>query len=324
MEEKIEKKQKKLSYKQMGLILNKCSKANMGKAVFSLLLYMLIQGALYIAAMIPSMGMLSENSSMFSAVFPLLFFFAANIISCTLIYGLFTIFSRMLEQRRVTIGFLFAGFKKDKRIFKSAIIYTLITTICAFVTSILMIVLKIPFSFDPSAADPVTILKSVAPLFVIFFVLMFVTLLPFVFVYFILNIDKDIKVFKAFGKSAGLLFKNLFRFIGFVLYAGGVYLAAFVAINVLTLFVNENSSIGLQTFSSLISIFGIIAEYISLVRIMMAVPLYFYSAIGAIRMEKPQTEKEETVLIPENVSEKNEFSLPEDTSEQNKSSSQEN
>lgn len=320
MEEKIEKKQKKLSYKQMGLILNKCSKVNMGKAVFSLLLYMLIQGALYVAAMIPSMGMLTENSSMFSAVFPLLFFFAANIISCTLLYGLFTIFSRMLEQRRVTIGFLFAGLKKDRRIFKTAILYTIITTACAFITSVIMVVSKVPFSIDASSTDPAALLKSLAPMFVIFFILMLVTLLPFVFVYFILNIDKDIKVFKAFGKSAVILFKNLFRFIGFVLYAGGLYLVAFIAINVLSLFVNENSPVGLQTFSSLISIVGIVAEYISLVRIMMAVPLYFYSAIGAIKMEKPEAEQKETVLLSENVSEQNESSSPENYSEQNEAS----
>ncbi len=289
----MEKQENKLSFKELLSILQKCSSVNMGKGVFVLILFTVIQTVISFISLVPSFGsaMGGTGIAFSSAILSLGFFFAGSIVISIILYGVFVIFARMIEVKRVTVGYMFIGFKQDKRVFISAVIFTVLLLIAAFAATFTGFGLNL---FSLSAVDPSQPQKAVTavlPMFLIYIAFIIVFLLPFIFVFFFLYVDPNLKVMKAFALSAKLFYKNIFRFIGFVFAAGNYWLLAYAVSTFITIIIPSDANTALLSISSLLSIVGVITQYVTMVRIYMSVPLFFFERIGAIQMTKPEEEK---------------------------------
>ena len=305
------KQNKKPSYKIMLAVLDQCSKKNLMKAVFSIFAYSIIESVIFILTMIPFVGSMTSSGTSITAavsvstkiyVLTLVLFIIACVVIMMLNYGLTVVMSRMVEKNYVTIGHLFSGFKSDKRILKAGIIFTFLFALGTVITVALLLAFNI--KIDATSLTDENLYSTVVVVFCIFSLTMLVLLLPFVFVWVILYTDKKIKPFAAFKKSFKLLFSHVFHFIGFVLISGGINLIITIVVTVLSSFIPSNASSAMQLLSFFLSMVVFVAQYIALVRMYMALPIYFYSIEGALHVSTTSDEENSTQKTSEIEEEK--------------------
>ncbi len=271
----------KPDYKFMHVILNQCLRLNAGKAMFSVFLYFLIQFIIMGIAVSPA-----AVSSLFTVMLALAFLVGMNICSEVLLYGLFVIMARFIEKKYVTIGFLFIGFRKNQKpVFRSAIVFTAIYASVVVVLSIAYFFCKNYFSALYENLSPRTVLSYAA--IIVLSITMLVSI-PFSFVRLILYKNNEIKVLQAFKKSMMLMKGRFFHFIGFVLYACGRSLIQVIIIQFALIAFSAGSNSSTSILLTFLSIAGVMAQYRTLTRLFVAIPIYYYTLTGVIHSHKTE------------------------------------
>lgn len=295
-------------YKVMRMILNQCDRLNRGKATFTLIISVIIQSLLLTFSMgILYSSQVSGGIALHSLIGTVLFLFISLTVTEILNYGVNVTCARLVEKSYVTLGFLFNGFReKNGRVLRMAAFYTLLNFILAIIFISIMMLFINPATFDMSAVE----VNGLPPIFYLGFALFslatVILKIAFAFVYLILYRRPDCGVFRTISISARLAFKQVFHFVGFLIYAAGKDLLALIVISVASGFFPQGVSASLSLISMLLSCMQIVLEFRVLVRINFALPIYFYSMTGVLQIHlseyKPpvQNPSEETVVADEN------------------------
>ena len=280
----------KPDYKFMHVILNQCLRLNMGKAVFSVLFYILIMLLLLGLVVMPALSVgegegLSPESGIAQLFFPLLFCVAAIVLLKMLSYGLTVIMSRMVEKKHVTIGYLFFGFRKGAgRILRAGLVYAVAYLAVALIVSLLILLfgpqLNQLFPPEKIPKEAVLVLLSLASLIPVALLH-----LPFSFLWPLMYKEPELGVFASFAKAFRRMRGHFFHFIGFELYAGGKDLIAMLVLQGLLLVMPQGESVphSLQALQSVLGFAALVEEYRTIVRLCMALSLYYDTLVGVIR-----------------------------------------
>ena len=295
-------KKKKImpDYRYMHVHLNQCLRQNMSKALFSVLLYFGITAFIYSVALFPSV-MLSEESVSINSI-------ACNVLSiilvilCTVVknmmnYDLNAMVTNMVNKDYVTMGFLFIAFRdKSKRALKSSLIFTGIYIVVSLAVCAGFFILSDNI-FTQDLSQKELYGKMMMTACVLIFVL-FIFISPFIFVNIILHSQKNLKVRDAFRLSFKMMMTHYFHAIGFALYAGGKDLIVLIVCNVISIFIPSGDETSIYaTISMLLSFIAFVAEYKAIVRIYVAVPIYYYSLVGIIKGEQNRENDDKTPLL---------------------------
>lgn len=289
------------SYKILRMILNQCLRLNMGKAVFSVLLYTILQSVLLGFAMAMMLGAM-QGGGIAGTLTGLLALAAAALIIFILHDGLMLTTARMVEKKYVTLGWLFVGFRdKTRRTFRAALIFL---ALVAVVLGVLSVALArfVPEVTELTAETLEAVLPTLSVLALIVLAVLLLVLLPFSFVWLVLYVGGERTASGAFKKSASLVFGQPLRYIGFLFYAGGRNLIALVVVIVLSSLLPSGDT-GVQLLSMLLMFVQVAEQYIVMVRVYMAIPLYFFGMTGRITVHPsdyvPPAQAEQTEAIPD-------------------------
>jgi len=296
----------KPKYRTMIAVLNQCAKTNMSKAFFAVLVNEILCSLLLSFATIPVvMDLARKNPNPNAQTFELpsvrsfimtgVLLVIALFFAITLIYGLVVIVARMVEKRRVTLGYLFQGFRERSRVFKASAIFIVLVLLgtAVFVALELFVGNKyaVTITSQVLAQSPEKISSYIIIAMLVYVFIQIIFLLPFVFVWMLVHADSSLRPFKAFVVSARLLFGKVFHFVGFLIYAGGLNLLVLVAVNVIDAFIPQNAQTALQFVSVVLSMVGFVAQYIAKVRMYIAVPIYFYSLTGVMHVHTSENDE---------------------------------
>ena len=274
----------KPDYKFMHVILNQCLRLSGGKAMFSVFLYSFIQFIVMGIAVAPVSSPL--GNSIYAVLLSLLLLFVMNVCSEVSLFGLYIIMSRLVEKKFVTIGFLFFGFRRDrKRIFGTGITFTSIYSILAVIAVFIYYIFKDNLS---GLVEKLGGAQAIPFAALILIVVGVIITIPFSFVRLVLYNDRNSGVFRAFIKSASLMKGNLLRFVGFVFYSCGFHLIQALVIQMFLMFASssQSESGSYQLLTTFLSIAAIIAQYKALTRYFLSVTIYYYSLLGVIHPHK--------------------------------------
>ena len=281
----------KPTYKMMALVVNQCVEKNMGNAVFSVFLHSIVRSFAMGLIMAPAVFMLiyqlgSERAGYFipGALLAITCSFLAMLIALMLDYGLTTIFCRMTEKKHVTIGYLFIGFTQKElrpRIIKTALVFMLFE----FVFPLILITLVSGFYEQIESLLKTNDVKQTVYYIAAFFIPVILLLYSFIsFVWIIIYSEPETKIFKAFGKSISFTAKHFFNYIGFIIYSAGIALPLFIASYLLQILIPDSESVSsLQLVEMLLQFTSIIFEFIVMVRVCFAMPVYWFSHSGNIK-----------------------------------------
>ncbi len=285
----------KPDYKIMRMIFNQCLVLNGSKTTAVVLLKVLIQSLLYSLAMTPIMLSLfsgGSNSvlSIGTIAIVALIFLAVFVVDFILDYGLNVAFSRAVERRELGIGLLFCGFKdKSKKVLKASILWTIVSVAVTVAIGFVVWKIVVPGAEILEKLSQEEIASEMFSIMMTFSSAMTVTSLllriPILYLWLVIYRRNDLGVFRALKISATLLFKQFFRFFGFVFYICWRDLVIFVVLIVVNTFLSMSSA---QTYFSiittLVSFFQFIQEFRILVKFNMIVPVYFYSMTGVLEV----------------------------------------
>lgn len=283
----------KISVMKLFELLQVVYRQNRRKAMFTLVLYMLLQAVILTFSML-SMFTVFSSESIPGNIVTLVILFIALTVCFVLGYGMTITITRLIEKKFVTIGYLFSGFKRDRRVIPCALILSGIVFAVGIISSVIIV------QYNLHNQVVVTAEEFAGKSFMISLILLAVIallLLPFVFVWMYLYVDSNMKVFTAFKKSAGMLFRNFFKFIGFEVLAAGFYFAVTVIVSIMSGKLEAVAGDKVQFVCMILSAVAIVTEYLGLVRLFFGVPLFFFSEIGAIEINQPgmkEENKEET------------------------------
>jgi hypothetical protein len=195
--------------------INRCFKANAGKAVFS-------TGALLVSQML-IMFSLVVLLQLFPAILMLpLAMFAA--ISLFLVqYGFVTLLYKLYTGKKAIIGDLFFGFRDIRRIGKAALLFFFLD--CAvFVLCVILI------AVIASVFPGMELSRMIFTVFVIYGLLIVAVLLPFAFVWLELFANPNEKAPQVFKKSARKLAGQKRRLFALCFQSGGIFLVGALAL----------------------------------------------------------------------------------------------
>ena len=121
--------------------------------------------------------------------------------------------------------------------------------------------------------------------------------LPFSFVWLVMYNDEKSGVLAAFALAFRRMCGHFFHFIGFELYAGGRDLLAVIVIQAVLLMLPQGDGVprSVQTLATVLGFAGLVAECRSIVRLYIALPLYYYTLTGVIR---PLRDADESAAAP--------------------------
>lgn len=279
----------------MHVIFNQCIRLNFSKALFTVFLFTIIETLLSMiplsvamnSASAPENAATAGSSSVLSVLFSFVLTLALCIVLFMMLYGMFCVTARMVQKQKVTVGWLFIAFiKKDKRALGSSVIFTLYYILLGFVAEYLFSYLTekniIPAGSGSGSLSSVMYFFAFAALL---FVLAFI---PFSFVHLILYYFKNAKVLGSFALSVRILWGQTVHFLGFVFYAAGTSLISLALLSVVLFLIPQNLGTSLGIFTMFLSILRLFEYYKVLSRILIAIPVYFFFTIGAIKLCKPE------------------------------------
>ena len=293
-------------YKYMHVYLNQCLRMNMGKAMFSVLLFAGISAFLCVMAISPMAFSLTEGDGTelkagYYAMLSFILFIACTVVINIINYGLNAMITNMVQKQYVTLGFLFLGFRdRTGRVVKSSLIFSGLCFLAALIVSVLiMVFIERVYSLVENHLSLFIAVNSV-----VLFVLMFIFISPFAFVNIILYTQKTIKVHDAFRLSFKMMMTHFFHAIGFMLYSGGLDLIVFIVCNIVSAFIPEAKEGEANPFASvslILSLVGFVCEYRAIVSMYVSLPLYYFSLVGIIRdsQKKEEEKKDEAPLLIE-------------------------
>ena len=278
--------------RMMRNVINQCVSKNMGNSVFALFLCSALRSLVISALVMPAASVLfmymgSGNTldmtagalSVLCVALTLLSLFIALLFD----YGLCAIFCRMVQRKKVSIGYLFIAFKNKKdftRAAGAAALFVAIEFLVSAAGLILAYFLRSPisriFPGDDFRSQAYRILIVIIPLFIL-------TEIFLVFVWTIIYSERGTNALHAFRKSARMVAGNFFRFVGYELYAAGAALPVLIASVLLELWIpGEDTVSAMQLLKMLIQFAVIISEFIVLVRLNFSLPVYYFSMTGKI------------------------------------------
>src|SRR5574344_891229 len=318
-------KLQKPKYRIMLAVLDQCARKNVNKAVFAILLYAIIQSLIFSISMVPMLlaeegsgiQISEQNLQMPSTptiAITLILAFIAAVLIIMMNYGLFVIMARMVEKKYVTIGYLFSGFTDRPRIMKASMLYAVILSFGTIICAALIAV------FQPQAQAFITnkgLTTAVELLALVYLLLLVILLLPFVFVWMLLYTDKNLTPLKAFSISIRLRFGHVFHFIGVIFASGGINLLIAIGLSVAVYAIPTDASSPLQVLSVFLSMIAFVTEYIAMVRMYLAVPIYFFSLTGVMHVhsgtdEQPMEPEVKEITDSSNSSEPQDSNIPAD------------
>lgn len=247
------------------------ARKNLNKTFFTLFIIVILE-SLCSALFVGTPLLLNSMQDSFAVTF-----FSYSLMFCGVFFwflilsGFATMLLRMARDEFVTIGFLFYGFRRFKQFAPAAFLYTLLTGIFAAVVAGTM------YFITKSNPDFIVNLQSkfgenaFLYLLIIFsFILVFLLIFPQVFLFFLKYDNPNRSVFSLAFLSSKLLFKNIFKFIGFVFMAGGrnLILAAFY-------FAAAQKGVAVQFFSLIFDFLYFINFYKALSLMSLAVPFFY-------------------------------------------------
>lgn len=247
------------------------ARKNLNKTFFTLFIIVILE-SLCSALFAGTSLLLNSMQDSFAVTF-----FSYALMFCEVFFwflilsGFATMLLRMARDEFVTIGFLFYGFRRFKKFAPAAFLYTLLTGISAAVVAGTM------YFIPKSNPDFIVNLESkfgenaFLYLLIIFsFILVFLLIFPQVFLFFLKYDNPSRSVFSLAFLSSRLLFKNIFKFIGFVFMAGGrnLILAAFY-------FAAAQKGEAVQFFSLIFVFLCFINFYKALSLMSLAVPFFY-------------------------------------------------
>lgn len=272
------------------------ARKNLNKTFFTLFIIVILE-SLCSALFVGTSFLLNSMQDSFAVTF-----FSYALMFCGVFFwflilsGFATMLLRMARDEFVTIGFLFYGFRRFKQFALAAFLYTLLTGISAAVVAGTM------YFIPKSNPDFIVNLESkfgenaFLYLLIIFsFILVFLLIFPQVFLFFLKYDNPNRSVFSLAFLSSKLLFKNIFKFIGFVFMAGGrnLILAAFY-------FAAAHKSGAVQFFSLIFDFLYFINFYKALSLMSLAVP-FFYENLRQPAVEiVVSLKKNDDEILPEN------------------------
>lgn len=245
------------------------ARKNLNKTFFTLFIIVILESlcsALFVGLLLNSM-----QDSFAVTFFSYALMFCGVFFWFLILSGFATMLLRMARDEFVTIGFLFYGFRRFKQFAPAAFLYTLLTGISAAVVAGTM------YFITKSNPDFIVNLQSkfgenaFLYLLIIFsFILVFLLIFPQVFLFFLKYDNPNRSVFSLAFLSSKLLFKNIFKFIGFVFMAGGrnLILAAFY-------FAAAQKSGAVQFFLLIFDFLYFINFYKALSLMSLAVPFFY-------------------------------------------------
>lgn len=272
------------------------ARKNLNKTFFTLFIIVILE-SLCSALFAGTSLLLNSMQDSFAVTF-----FSYALMFCEVFFwflilsGFATMLLRMARDEFVTIGFLFYGFRRFKKFAPAAFLYTLLTGISAAVVAGTM------YFIPKSNPDFIVNLESkfgenaFLYLLIIFsFILVFLLIFPQVFLFFLKYDNPSRSVFSLAFLSSRLLFKNIFKFIGFVFMAGGrnLILAAFY-------FAAAQKGGAVQFFSLIFVFLCFINFYKALSLMSLAVP-FFYENLRQPAVEiVVSLKKNDDEILPEN------------------------
>ena len=106
----------KTPIKQLLIKLNQTVRPNMGNALFALFLTLICETLLSMVFAVPAMMMVTHNPALNQVIFSLLMLFCALIVWLLFQYGFHILILRMVRHEYVTLGYVFYGFRKIRRL----------------------------------------------------------------------------------------------------------------------------------------------------------------------------------------------------------------
>lgn len=283
------KKTIKPDYKIMRMILNQCLRRNQNSLLFTVLIYILLST---MASTLPAMisNMILGNSVSFGLLLiAILLLFAGIIITQYLSYGKDVIVARMVEKKHITIGYLFNGFRdKTRRIIKASLLFMLIF----MGIGIICLIVAIPFFASAFLKDnniDMDVIQRILTVFnMAYTIVALLASFPFIFTWILLYRMPEASVLKCFGMSAGLVFSQFFRILGFLIYSSWKQLIALAILVPLEFFIQGTGiskiGMGASLFSIIISVSKIVAMFNAMMRVFLAVPIYLFSMTGVLQI----------------------------------------
>jgi hypothetical protein len=195
--------------------INRCFKANAGKAVFS-------TGALLVSQM-GIMFLLVLLLQLFPALLMLPLAVFAAIALFIVQYGFVILLYKLYTGKGAIIGDLFFGFRDIRRIGKAALLFFSLDCAAFVLCAILIVVIATVFS-------SMGLSRMILTAFVIYGLLMIAVLLPFAFVWLELFSKPDEKAPQVFKKSARILTGQKRRLFALCCRSGGIFLVAALAL----------------------------------------------------------------------------------------------
>lgn len=253
------------------------ARKNLNKTFFTLFIIVILE-SLCSALFVGTSLLLNSMQDSFAVTF-----FSYSLMFCGVFFwflilsGFATMLLRMARDEFVTIGFLFYGFRRFKQFAPAAFLYTLLTGISAAVVAGTM------YFITKSNPDFIVNLQSkfgenafLYLLIVFSFILVFLLIFPQVFLFFLKYDNPNRSVFSLAFLSSKLLFKNIFKFIGFVFMAGGrnLILAAFYFGITLSFSAAQKGGV-IQFFSLIFDFLYFINFYKALSLMSLAVPFFY-------------------------------------------------
>lgn len=271
------KSKAKLSFKRMKRLVDEAFRFSKNKAVFSVLIYMLLEIFLVSLSVSPFfVSMLTrENPSTISAVTTLVLYFGTGIVLSMMFYGLNEIMMRLVTKQFVTLGFLFIGFKKDrKRVFFTALINNAIQMLVMAVVGVVGLLLLNKLG-ETAVGDQNNLY------FYMFYALgglvIYIFKIPLLFAWLELITNDKISSIKAIGKSIAFTFRHFFSFIAFEFYVAWKQICVMVFTRVIQSFTSGTENGVLSFIGLFASAVGFIAEINMLIKMFYGLPVFFYS-----------------------------------------------
>ncbi len=272
------------AYKELHSVFIPCVRRYMGNVVFSLFLYTFIRTVLYTVFMLPfSKSLLAfvsgeDSASLTVKVLIVFVLLCAFLCDCILCYGIFVMCARMAKRERVTLGYMFYGFKKNniKRAFWGAFLFLVWFAIFgALLYTVFYFNAERIESFIESCGIQNAIMYG-SPLVLL---ALLVFLIPFSFFYTILYSKIECNVFICFIKSLVFVFKNFFHFIGYVIFSAGINLPLFIIYTLLGFWIpgGEDTSSVMNLAGMFFSFASFFSEIVVIVRTLLCIPVYFYA-----------------------------------------------
>lgn len=282
------------TFKELKKKINACAGKQTGKALFGFfMLSMLETAALSVFLMPVLLVSKTGRATIPEMAVTAVSLYAGFIVVLVLQYGYHVLIARLVRGEFVTLGFLFNGFRDKKRVSRASLLYA------AGLSLSLMVCQAAAYLFDNRISTFTE--KFGMPVFAIcvvsiFLVLAVAILVKFTFVWLSLYDDPSLNALGAFKRSVRLLHKRTFKLIGFVLYAGGRRLLVAAGIFIITavLPASATSSGAGSVLGFMLDFVYFVAAYSAVVRMFMALPI-FYDAAGG-RPVKPEHKEEHQEL----------------------------